>query len=464
MIELALREVAFAVGGEVDGDGDLRVDAVGTDSRRLPTGRTLFVALPGEAADGHDFAAEAVEAGAVAVLAERHLDVGVPVVVVDDAWSALQRLGAAVRAFVRPTTVAVTGSVGKTTAKDLTRAAVAAGRRVHAAAGSYNNELGVPLTLLGLREDTEVLVAEVGARHVGDIAKLAPSLAPDIAMVTAVAGVHLEVFGTIEAVAQGKRELVEALGPHGVAVLNVADPRVAAMAEVAPRTIRVAMDDPDADLWARDVVLDRYARARTTAVTPWGETELRLPVAGRHHVTNALMALAVAGHLGVDLDAAAAGIAEARVAPGRGEVFVQDGVTYINDAYNANPTSVAAALETLVAIERTGRTVAALGVMAEIGPTAEEEHAAIGRRCVELGVDEVVVVGPDAVGIAEGVADALAATSTSATHVVRVDDAGAAATHLTDIVADGDVVLVKGSKAAGLISVPATVAAGRTAP
>jgi UDP-N-acetylmuramoyl-tripeptide--D-alanyl-D-alanine ligase len=463
MIELVLREVAYAVGGEVHGDGTLRIDAVGTDSRRLPVGQTLFVALRGGTADGHDFAAAAVEAGAVAVLAERPLEIGVPVVVTDDGWAALQRLGAAVRAFVRPTTVAVTGSVGKTTAKDMTRAAVATGRRVHAAAGSYNNELGVPLTLLGLREDTEVLVAEVGARHVGDIAKLAPSLAPDVAVITAVAGVHLEVFGTIEAVAEGKRELVEALGPGGVAVLNVADRRVAAMADAAPRTIRVATDDPQADVSARDVVLDRYARARATALTPWGEAELRLPVAGRHHVTNALLALSVAGHLGIDVQAAAAGIADARVAPGRGEVFVQDGVTYINDAYNANPTSVGAALDTLVAIERTGSTRAALGVMAEIGPTAEEEHVAIGRRCVHLGVDEVVVVGPEAAGIAEGIASEVAGTSGRATRVVRADDADAAAAHLLEVVADGDVVLVKGSKVAGLLSVPATVAAGRVA-
>ena len=455
MIELTVSEVAHAVGGEVVGATDVSIDVVGTDSRRLPDGRPLFVALPGEHADGHDFAASAVAAGAVAVLAGRHLDVAVPVVVVDDPWIALERLGAAVRAYIEPTTVAITGSVGKTTVKDLTAAAVGAGRRAHAAAGSYNNELGVPLTLLGLREDTEVLVAEVGARRVGDIARLAPSLAPDVAVVTSVAAVHLEVFGAVEDVARGKRELVEALGADGVAVLNVADPRVAAMARVAPHVIGVATDDASADVHAREVRLDPYARASCTAVTPWGETALRVPVAGRHQVGNALLALAVAGHLGVDIGAAAAAIGDARVSPWRGEVFVHDGVTVVNDAYNANPTSVRAALETLVAIERSGRAVAVLGVMAELGPTAEEEHVAIGRRCAELGLDELIVVGGEAEGIATG-----AGSGPVAVH--RVDDAAAATAMLTDRLASGDVVLIKGSRVAGLESVAASIAAGRT--
>ena len=456
MIELSLREVAHAVNGEVAGDPQVVIDQVATDSRRLPDGKVLFVALPGEYADGHDFAAAAVDGGAVAVVAGRELDVGVPVVVVDDPWVALARLAAAVRAYVRPSSVAVTGSVGKTTVKDLAAAAVGAGRRVHAAAGSFNNELGVPLTLLGLREDTEVLVAEVGARHVGDIAALAPALSPDVAVITAVAAVHLEVFGTIDDVARGKQELVEALRPGGMAILNVADPRVAAMAAIAPNVLRVATDDLDADVHAREVTLDRYARASAIAVTPWGEAPLRLPVAGRHQVNNALLGLAVAGYLGVDIEAAAAAMAEARISPGRGEVFVQDGVTFINDAYNANPTSVRAALETLVAIERTGRTFAVLGVMGEIGPTAEEEHVGIGHRCVELGVDELVVVGDEAQGIARGAGEAVDIV------VRQVPDPEEAAMYVTGALRSGDVLLVKGSKVAGLISLAATVAAGRS--
>lgn len=445
MIGLHLHEVVAATGGALHGDPDLVIDAVGTDSRTLPDGSTLFVALPTEQADGHDFIPAAVEAGAVAVLTHRPAPgAGVPVIEVADVWTALADLGVHVRRTVGPTTVAVTGSVGKTTVKDLTAAAIAAGRRVHAARGSYNNELGVPLTMLGLAEDSEVLVAEVGARNVGDIARLAPLLAPDIAVVTAVAGVHLEVFGSIDAVARAKAELVSALGPDGTAVLHTADPRVAAMAAAAPNVISVATDDPAADVHASGVRLDRWARATAIAVTPWGTTTLTLPVAGRHHVLNALLALAVAGHLGIDLDAAAAAIVEAPVSPWRGEVTEANGMTILNDAYNANPTSVVAALETLVAIERTGRTMAILGVMAEIGDTAEDEHVAIGRTCAQLGVDHVVVVGDDAAGIATG---ALAA---GAADVSVVADAAAATAAAQAWLAPGDVVVIKGSRVAGL--------------
>lgn len=454
MIELSLHDIAGATQGTVHGPADVRIDAVATDSRQLPAGAPIFVALPGEQADGHAFIPAAVAAGARAVLADRPVpDAEVPVVEVADTWQALGALGAAVRRRVAPTSVAITGSVGKTTVKDLAAAAVGAGRRVHASRGSFNNELGVPLTLLGLQADTQVLVAEVGARHVGDIARLAPLLAPDVAVVTAVAGVHLEVFGSIDAVARGKAELVAALGPQGTAVLHVADPRVAAMADLAPNVVSVATDLPTADVHARDVRLDAWARATATAVTPWGSTTLRLPVAGRHQVTNALLALAVAGHLGVDLDAAATAMATAPVSPWRGEVAVVDGVTVVNDAYNANPTSVLAALETLVAIERTGRAVAVLGVMAEIGPSAEEEHERIGRACADHALDHLVVVGEPAAGIARG------ARAAGVAAVTEVADAQAADPVVRDLLRAGDVLLVKGSRVAGLEHLAAALGA-----
>jgi UDP-N-acetylmuramoyl-tripeptide--D-alanyl-D-alanine ligase len=453
VIETELTHLAAVTGGRIVVPGDAErhvVDEVTTDSRAVPPGRTLFVALRGEHADGHDHGGAAVAAGATAVMLEHEPEgLAVPAVVVADTWTALRRLGHDVRVRVGPTAVAITGSVGKTTVKDLTAAAVAAGRRTHAARGSFNNELGVPLTLCGLRADTEVLVAEIGARHVGDIADLAPLVAPDVAVVTAVAPVHLEVFGTIEAIARAKAELVGSLGPEGTAVLNLADPRVAAMADGAPATITVATDRPDADVHATDVVLDRLAKPRGTAVTPWGEVELRLPVAGRHQLDNALFALAVAGHLGVDLSAAAAALADAPVSPWRGEVTEVAGITLLNDAYNANPTSVVAALRTLVAIERTGRTFAVLGEMAEIGPTAAAEHEGIGRRCAELGVDHLVAVGDVAAAYAEGVASEAAATG-DGPEVTRVADAGAATAALRDLLVPGDVVLVKASRVAGL--------------
>ncbi|MFP4635340.1 MAG: UDP-N-acetylmuramoyl-tripeptide--D-alanyl-D-alanine ligase [Nitriliruptoraceae bacterium] len=450
MIATGLDHIAEVTGGHLDPPAEdlaavAEVDAVTTDSRSVPPGAALFVALRGEHRDGHDHAQQAVAAGAVALLAERPLsEPAVPTVVVDDTWRALRELARDVRRRVDPVTVAITGSVGKTTVKDLTAAAVAAGRRTHAARGSYNNELGVPLTLCGLEADTEVLVAEVGARQVGDIADLADLVAPDIAVVTAVAAVHLEVFGSLEAVARAKGELVEALGPDGLAVLNLADPNVAAMAARAPEVLTVATDLPEADVHAVDVRLDRHARASATAVTPWGGARLELSLAGRHQLVNALFALAVAGRLGVDPTAAAAAIGAATVSPWRGEIIQLGGVTVLNDAYNANPTSVAAALETLVSIERSGRTVAVLGEMAEIGADSADEHARIGRRCAELGVDLLIGVGE--------VADRTvrAAAEDGDTEVVHVADAVAAADHLDARLAPGDVVLVKASRVAGL--------------
>ncbi|MBW3619328.1 MAG: UDP-N-acetylmuramoyl-tripeptide--D-alanyl-D-alanine ligase [Actinobacteria bacterium] len=469
MIPLRLDEVASAAGGRlVAGDPDLVIDAVTTDSRRIPRGNALFVAIRGEHADGHDFLAGAAEGGAVAVLSERDVDLGagIGVVRVDDTWRAIALLGAAVRDRVDPFVVAITGSVGKTTTKDLTAAALGAGLRTVAAEGSFNNELGVPLTLLSLREDSQALVVEIGARGVGHVAELVPYARPDVSVVTAVAGVHLELFGDIEAVARAKGELVEGLAPDGTAVLNADDPRVAAMADRAPGAVlryglaerRGAGDAPD--LVGDDVRLDRLARASFTARTPWGDAEVTLPVAGRHHVSNALAALAAAGVAGVSVPDAAEALAAARISAWRGEVAERDGLVILNDAYNANPTSVAAALEMLTTVERTGRTIAVLGVMAEIGPTAGAEHEAIGRRAAELGVDLVVAVGEEARAIAVGAR----AGGCPPEQVLEVADADAATAVLAGDVGPGDVVLVKASRVGGLEAVAAALLGGDDAP
>jgi UDP-N-acetylmuramoyl-tripeptide--D-alanyl-D-alanine ligase len=454
MIEMTIDEIARVTSGRVHGDSGARIREVGTDSRRLAPG-ALFVALRGEQADGHDHLHAAAEAGALAALVERAPE-GLPLttVVVEDTWRALADLARHVRETVAPRRVAVTGSVGKTTTKDLIAAAVGAERHVIAAQGSFNNELGVPLTLLRLDDESDVLVAELGARHVGDIATLAPLVAPDVAVVTAVAGVHLEIFGSIEAVAVAKRELVESLGPEGTAVLNADDPRVAAMAASAPHTLTYGIDAPEADVCARDIELDASARARFTAVTPWGEVTVALPVAGRHHVGNALAALTVAGHLGVGLGPAAEAIADAPISPWRGEVVQAGGLRVLNDAYNANPTSMAAALDTLVALRGEGRSWAVLGMMAEIGGTAEDEHRALGARCVASGVDRLVCVGEYGEVVAAGALQA----GLDADAVTEVADAEAATEVLRAESGPGDVVLVKASRVAGLEKVAAALA------
>jgi UDP-N-acetylmuramoyl-tripeptide--D-alanyl-D-alanine ligase len=453
VIELSLARVAEMTGGTVHGDAHRTIDAVATDSRTLPDGDVLFIALRGEGADGHDHVPAALAAGASAALVERAPEVG-DAVVVPDTWRAVRDLAGGVRRTVAPVTVAVTGSVGKTTVKDLTAAAIGGGRRVTAATGSFNNELGVPLTLLGLRADSEVLVAEIGARHVGDIADLAPLVAPDVAIVTAVAGVHLEVFGTIDDVARAKGELVEALGPDGVAVLNGDDPRVAAMAPRAARSLLVG--GPTPDLHATDITFDDHARPRFTAHTPWGDTEVVVPVAGRHQVGNALLALAAAGQVGVDLADAAAGLASATVSRWRAEVTRADGVTVLNDAYNANPTSVVGALDTLAQLTSAeGRAIAVLGVMAEIGADHDAEHARVGAAAA--AVDHLVVVGAEAAALASGARDA------GLDAVVEVADADAAADHLAGLLQRGDVVLVKASRVAQLERLAEAITAAASA-
>lgn len=456
MIPLTLAEVAAVTGGSVaPEDADRRVVAVTVDSRQVRED-DLFVALPGEHRHGRDFVDDALRSGAAGYLAASAVD-GMPgAVVVDDPVRALLMLAAEVRRRVAPAVVAVTGSVGKTTTKDLIAAAAHPQWRTVAAPASYNNEIGVPLTLLALEAGTELVVTELGARGLGHIRRLAPVVAPDVGVVTAVAEAHLERFGDVETVARAKAELVEALAPDGTAVLNADDPRVAAMAGRTAATVVTyglagAQDRPPPDVSGHDVRLDAMGRASFRARTPWGEAAVRLPVAGAHQVHNALAALAAVGSLGGDITAAAGALARASVAPWRAEVCRAGGVVILNDAYNANPRSVVAALDTLVRIRRDGRTWAVLGEMAELGQASASAHDQVGRECARRGVDRLVVVGDNARRIRlgaglEGFPDA---------RVTTVADAAAAAEMLREQVQPGDVVLVKASRVAGLEQVAA---------
>ena len=435
--------------------GRLVVTGVVTDSRAVSPG-DLYVARRGSRADGADYAEAAVAAGAVAVVAERDLP-DLATLVVDDADRALVRLATWVRDHAPAEVVAVTGSVGKTTTKDLIAAALAPSLRTVSAAGSFNNEVGVPLTVLRTRDDTQVLVTELGARGVGQVAELARWVRPRVAVVTAVAEVHLELFGTIDAIAIAKGELVESVpDDDGVAVLNADDPRVAAMAtRTSARVVTVsASGDPAADVVAEDVVLDRHARASFVAVTPWGRHRVVLPIAGSHHVGNALLALAVAGSLGADLAAAAAALATARVSTGRGRIVDVGGVVVVDDSYNANPTSTTAALDTLAAMDVPGRRLAVLGVMAEIGDGHEAEHRRVGALAADV-VDVLVVVGEEASGLAAG------ARSAGLDDVVTVTGPAEAAEALAArTLVSGDAVLVKASRVASLDRVVDAVVAG----
>lgn len=451
MIPLSLEQVSEVVGGELTDPADAErvINDVTIDSRTARPG-SLFVPLPGEHADGHDFVDDAVRRGAAGYL--RHA--GRPplpapgAVLVDDPADALLGLGAWVRDHVDPTVVAITGSSGKTTTKDLLAAAVGADRSVVANEGSYNNELGVPLTCCRLEADTDALVAEVGTRGVGHIARLASLLVPDVAVVTLVAASHLETLGDVDTVARAKAELVAALSPDGLAVLNADDRRVAAMAAAAPGRVLTYGVDADADWRATDITHDELARPafRVRGV------QVQLPIPGEHNIGNALAALAVADAVGVDLADAAAALEAATVSQWRMQLLrTPDGLVVLNDAYNANPASTEAALRTLARMDTRGRRWAILGQMAELGPGSEDAHAQIGRVAARLGIDGIVVVGQEAAGIRDGAAAEGGYPPDALQHVGGPDDV---LTALQGRLRQGDVVLVKASRSVGLEAVP----------
>ncbi|MGH3657191.1 MAG: UDP-N-acetylmuramoyl-tripeptide--D-alanyl-D-alanine ligase, partial [Micromonosporaceae bacterium] len=358
MTPLSLAEIAGAVGGRLVDAPDPAVVVTGSveyDSRKIGPGG-LFVALPGEHVDGHDFAAGAVDAGAAGVLAAR--PVGVPAVVVDDPVTAIGTLAHAVLDQLDATVVGVTGSSGKTSTKDLIGQLLAPLGPVVAPPGTLNNELGFPYTALRADEATRYLVLEYSARGLGDIDYLCRIVAPRIAVVVNVGVAHLGEFGTVETIAQAKGELVEALPADGIAVLNADDPRVAAMAGRTRARVVTFGEAADADVRAEQVRLDERGRPGYRLVTGDGAVSVQLPLTGRHQVTNSLAAAAVAVACGGSLPGLSDAIGQLTlVSERRMDVFDTTGdVTVVDDSYNANPDSMAAALRALASIGKRRRT------------------------------------------------------------------------------------------------------------
>jgi UDP-N-acetylmuramoyl-tripeptide--D-alanyl-D-alanine ligase len=475
MIPMTLAEVAEAVGGRLHlstGD-ELVAGSVEFDSRAIGKGG-LFVALPGERVDGHDFAATAHAAGAVGVLAARPVEA--PAVLVGEPGADQERQSAAVLAALSALAaevarrlpaleiVGLTGSSGKTSTKDLVAAVLAPLGATVAPPGSFNNEIGHPWTVLRADRLTQHLVLELAARGLGHIAAQCAVAQPRIGVVLNVGSAHLGEFGSPDAVARAKGELVEALPPAvrgGVAVLNADDPRVAAMASrTSARVLTFGTEGNTVvgatpDLLATDIWLDDAGRPGFRLITPAGETEVGLQLVGAHQVSNALAAAAVGLELGADPDQVADVLSAARPASRwRMEVTTRpDGVTVINDAYNANPESMRAGLEALVAISGADRRGwAVLGAMGELGDTAEAAHVGVGRLAARLGVRHLVAVGaPDyRAGYGE--------------ESMVVPDVAAALQLLHERLRPGDVVLVKASRAVGLERVAAGLLAGTDEP
>lgn len=462
MIPLTPREIADAVGGSLHGPTDpdassvLRVVA---DSREVEPG-DLFVAIVGERSDGHDHAAEAVAAGASLVLSARPLSgeggpaegsADLPCVVVDDPVLALGRLASWYRRErLDCTVVAVTGSSGKTSTKDLIARMLGASGTTVSARGSFNTEVGLPLTILRADAATRFLVLEMGMRGEGHIAHLTEVASPDVGVVLNVGSAHLGMLGSREGIARAKSELVRGLTSTATAVLNVDDPAVAAMAEVTPASVVSFGEAPGARIRATDVRVDD--RARPSFTLHDAESEAAAPVAlqlsGEHYVSNALAAAAVGRVCGLSVDVIADALRIADI-DSRWRMEIREspeGVVVVNDAYNANPESMRAALKSLAAMAAGRRTWAVLGEMRELGEASVEEHDAIGRLAVRLDISRLVCIGEGTRVMHLGASN----EGSWGEESIHVPDVEAAIELLRQQVRPDDVVLVKASRAEGL--------------
>ncbi|MEW1910925.1 UDP-N-acetylmuramoyl-tripeptide--D-alanyl-D-alanine ligase [Kitasatospora sp. NPDC085895] len=447
MQPMTLALIAEVVDGRLDEVPDPAAVVDGplvVDSRKVTPG-ALFVAFAGEHVDGHDFAAAAVAAGAAGVLGSRPC--GAPAVLVDDVMEALAKLTRWQAARMPGVTrIGVTGSSGKTSTKDLFAQTLSRAGGTSATAGSQNNEIGVPLTVAACPPDAKFLILEMGARGAGHLTHLTDMVPLHVAVVLNVGAAHVGEFGSKEDTARAKGELVASLAADGLAVLNADDPLVAPMAARTAAAVLFFGRAEAAQIRATDVTLDPDGRPRFVLTTPAGQAPVALQLLGEHHVSNALAVAAVAHHIGMAPAEIAAALGDALASTGsRMQRHDRpDGVTVIDDAYNANPDSTAAALRALAAMRGERRTVAVLGEMRELGAAAAAEHRAIGALAAELGTSVVVAIGDqDAAALAAG-----AENGGAETHLVPHR---AAATGLLEkLLRPGDLVIVKASLSAGL--------------
>jgi len=437
--------VANAVGGTLVAEVEAKVTSVVKDSREVTPG-ALYVAFVGERVDGHDFAGAARDAGATLCLVQQPVDA--PHVLVDDVEAALGALARAYLALLRTegdiTVIGVTGSNGKTTTKDLLAQTLP---DAVAPVGSYNNEIGMPLTVLAADSTTRHLVLEMGASGPGHIAYLA-SIAPlDLAVVLTVGSAHAGGYDSPDGIAKAKAELVQGLVPGGVAILNADDAAVAAMAPLAQHVVTYGLASR-ADVRATQLKLEKGRPSFVPVVNGEAGDRVTLTLVGEHHVTNALAALAVATQCGLSVDDAAARIASARPVSAHRMAVTEraDGIAIIDDSYNASPESMKAAFRALLDVAEGGRTVAVIGEMLEMGDASRDAHWELGHHAVRLGIDYLLVVGEGAkpafdAAVREG------SWGDEAAFVATIDEAR---DYLAERLVEGDTVLVKASHGTGL--------------
>ena len=447
MIPRSLSEVAAAVDGRLIGE-NATASSVSTDSRVVRPG-ALFVALHGERTDGHEHLGEALASGAAGAIVDRPArGVTGPMIEVRDTGRALLDLATDERRRLRDVTViGVTGSNGKTSVKDLAAAVLSTRFRTHASRASFNNEVGLPLTLLDAEPGTEVFVLEMGARHEGDVAVLFDVARPDAVVVTNVGVAHMEVFGSWEAIVRAGAEPIERLGADDVAILNADDAVVRGYAERSTARMMWFGTAAEADVRARDVSLGDDGRASFVVEASGESQSIELAVPGEHMVSNALAATACGLAVGLSAAECAAALKGARISRWRMETFTTSrSVVVVNDAYNANPESMALALKTARWMARRGRLAAVLGHMAELGPVAFEEHERLGELVVRVGVDRLITLGEPALAIAR----AAVREGQLPEDVAKYDAPEEAAADVRSWARPGDVVILKGSRVAGV--------------
>jgi UDP-N-acetylmuramoyl-tripeptide--D-alanyl-D-alanine ligase len=436
MIPLTAGEIALLVGGELHCDKDLLVSKAPVFDSRLATPGSIFLALHGENVDGHDFAADAYRAGAVFSLTTHRIDG--PCIVVNNVIDALSALAAFVRRrLTELTVIGITGSQGKTSTKDLLAHMLKVAGPTISPLGSFNNDLGLPITLLQCDERTKFCILEMGARHKGDIARLCQIAQPNIGVVLVVGSAHLGEFGSVQAIAETKSELIQSLGTDGVAVLGNYDQFTPAMSSL--HTGRTILFGDSQVVRAADVEI-REGRPHFDLVTPAGRDAVGMRVVGAHQISNALAVAAVGTALELPIELIASSLSTAESSSKwRMELHDAFGLLIINDSYNANPESMQAAMRSLVlfAQERGGESWAFLGKMQELGESSAHQHEAIGRLAQELGIDHLVAIGAPEYGNPKG--------QMLIHHYASIDEC----LSLTDYFSAGDVVLVKASRSEG---------------
>lgn len=458
MLTLSVERLLEITGGELlVGAPDSMVNGLAIDSRGVTPGNA-FIALPGERVDGHQFALAALEAGARAVLVTHPANRlgaalteassrGASIVRVVDAVEAIQALASYHRGRLFCPVVGVTGSTGKTTTKDFLVSVLSRQFKTVATSGNQNNDLGVPLTIFNAGADTDVLIVEMAMRGAGEIARLSRIARPTAGLITNVGTSHIELLGSQEAIAQAKGELASSVGPDGAVFLNGDDAFSETIAATASAPVTYYGYCDGCRVTATGVEVDALSMPSFELLIGQRRTNVRLCVPGKHNIYNALAAAAVASHLGMEIDEIAQGLEDARAGDMRMQSFeTASGLSVINDAYNANPTSMRAAVETLAGITAATKRVAVLGDMAELGSLTELAHFRIGEDVARLGIDILVTVGERAKHIADG-ARAAGMDDDSIRPCVTVAEASEV---LDDVVDPGDVVLVKASRVMGL--------------